>query len=130
MRMPITGAYFWDTGNFWADFGGGGLDSGSTAPWTADAGIPPSSVLAISSLTQFYGAGDRSAANVGYLSYWTQNPRTEKPSEHTVSPGAELAFGLTPTFSDDNVIIITRAWHCFADDVVDAVGSFTVFVWG
>jgi hypothetical protein len=128
--MSITSAYFWYTGDFWASDGGGGLDGGSMAPWTADAGIPRSSVIAISSLTQFYGAGDRSAANVGYLSYWTQKSRDGRPTEHTVSPGPELAFGLIPTFSDDDVVIITRAWHCFADEFVDAVGSFTVFVWG
>ncbi|MGO8963741.1 hypothetical protein [Mycobacterium sp.] len=125
--MPITGAYFWYTGNFNA-YGGGGETN--TAPWTADAGIPPSSVLAISSLTH-YDAQDLSGADVGYLSYWTQDPRTRVTSKHTLSPEPAIfqGLGLTPSFYDNNVIIITRAWNCFSSGQVDAIGNFTVFVW-
>jgi hypothetical protein len=35
-----------------------------------------------------------------------------------------------PCFSDNNVIIITFAYNCFADDWLSAWASFTVFTFG
>jgi hypothetical protein len=126
--MAIVGAYFWWLSPFWAQDGGG---EDNSSQWTADWNIPPSSVLAISSLSHYWN-DQMSGAEVGYLSYTTQNPDTGVPSEHTLSPSADLWSGghLTPSFSDDNVIIVTGAWSCFSDGEVEAMGNFTVFVWG
>jgi sporulation protein YlmC with PRC-barrel domain len=131
--MSLVGAYFWYTDQFWASNGGGVTN---TAPWTADWGIPPSSVLAISSLTEYSIAGS-GGADVGYLSYVTQDPDTGQPSTHMLSPNAGLAQGLVPSFWDDHVIIITGAWNCyvlssgiFSATNVTAVGNFTAFVRG
>jgi hypothetical protein len=68
MKYP----YYWMTGVFWADNGGGETN---TAPWTVDLNIPPSPVYGVSSLSRFEVA-DNSGAVVGFLSYTIQNPDT------------------------------------------------------
>jgi hypothetical protein len=120
--------YYWVTPFFYA-YGGGGETN--TAPWTVDLNIPPSSVYALSSLN-YYGARGSSAAIAGFVSYVTQDPDTGVPLEHVTSRnGGNIYNGLgwlAPAFLDENVILITLAWNCYADDWVEAMGSFSVFI--
>jgi hypothetical protein len=121
--------YYWNTGTFWA-YGGGG--ESNTAPWTADLNIPPSSVYGLATLSYYSeNSGGRNGAIVGFQSYVTQDPRSGTPSEHVTSQlGGDIWDGgwLATDILDDNVIIITLAWNCYADSAVRAMGAFTVFL--
>jgi hypothetical protein len=100
-------------------------------PWTYDLGIAPSSVYGLAALNWYGQGGSSSAAIVGFLSYWTQDPDTGVPSEHVTSGLGGNIYGpgwLAPVILDENVIIISCAWNCFADSWVEALGSFTVFI--
>lgn len=141
--MPITEVYYEYIGPFYSGPGGGG--ESNWAPWTMDWDIPPSSVYALSNLGTYASRqGGQAGASTGILSYVTQDPNTGIPSQPNVispSPAAlqtgsftsyqwYLEEGLAPCFFDNNVITITFAWNCFADDWLSAWASFTVFVFG
>jgi hypothetical protein len=143
--MPIAQLYFNYTGPFNTNAGGGGGES-NTAPWTFDWDMPPSTVYALCSLGTYASRqSGQAGASVGILSYITQDPTTGTPSQPIVlSPPITLALtgsgyfgnigydiqeGLVPCFFDNNVIIITFAYNCFADNWVYAWASFSVFVW-
>lgn len=114
--------YYWNKGFFWATGG----SSGNPAPWTHDLNMPPSSVYGLASLTYYSGSG---AADVGFLSYCTQDPNTGVPSEHVTSTLGGITSGwLAPCILDENVITITLAWNCTGYNAVQATGGFTVFV--
>jgi hypothetical protein len=120
--------YYWYTSPFWATGGGGETN---TAPWTQDVNIPPSSVYALASLNHYQGGGSSSGAAVGFLSYVTQDPDTGIASENVISGLGGNIYGggyLAPAFLDENVIIVTLGWNCFADSGVEAMGSFTLFI--
>jgi len=120
--------YYVNTGVFWATGGGG---ESNTAPWTYDLNIPPSSVYGLASLNFYTQDGSLSGAVVGFQSYVTQNPDTGIPAENVTSGlGGDIWDGgwLAPMILDDNVIVITLAWNCFADDYLEAMGSCTVFI--
>jgi hypothetical protein len=145
--MPITEVIYRWSGPFYAGPGGGGGES-NTAPWTFDMDPPPSSVYALPSLSTYaWRQNGQAGASAGILSYVTQDPSTGTPSQPNVlspSPGilisgsgrpfgnleGDFEEGLVPCFYDDNVIIITFAYNCFADNWVSAWASFTVFVFG
>jgi hypothetical protein len=124
--------YYSITPVFWAASGGGETN---TAPWTQDLYIPPSSVYGLAALNwvQQNGGGGWGAI-VGFLEYITQDPDTGVPSTVTTSAAGGSIYGagsvgwLAPVILDENVIIITLAWNCFADNYVNALGSFTVFL--
>jgi hypothetical protein len=124
--------YYWITPKFWAVSGGG---ESNTAPWTHDVNIPPSSVYALASLNFYQQYGSNNAAIVGFLQYITQDPGTRMPSEHVTSAwggdihtGVEVGGWLAPCIDAENVIEITLAWNCYADDAMAAMGSFTIFL--
>jgi hypothetical protein len=120
--------YNLNTGVFWAQGGGGETN---TAPWTYDLNIPPSSVYGLSNLNYYAQDSGLSGAIVGFLSYVTQDPDTGVPSENVTSGlGGNIWNGgwLAPSFLDENVITITLAWNCFADNWMQGMGSFTVFI--
>jgi hypothetical protein len=116
-------------------WGGGGETN--TAPWTQDLQIAPSSVYGLAALNWLQQAGGGNwGAIVGFLQYVTQDPDTGVPSTVTTSAAGGAIYGtantnvgwLNPVILDENVIIITLAWNCFADNYVNALGSFTVFL--
>jgi hypothetical protein len=120
--------YYYQTGVFWASDGGGETN---TAPWTYDLNIPPSSVYGLANLSYYAQDGSLSGAIVGFQSYWTQDPDTGIPRENVTSAlGGDIWNGgwLAPSILDDNVIIITLAWNCFADSWLEAMGALTVFL--
>ena len=120
--------YFWP-GIFSATGGGG--EGSDTAPWTNDLNIPPSSVYGLANLSYYGQDSGLSGAILGFQSYVTQNPDTGVPTENvTSSLGGDIWDGgwLAPVILDDNVIIITLAWNCFADNWMNALGAFTVFI--
>ena len=145
LHMPITHVIYQWVGPFYCGPGGGGGES-NTAPWTFDVDLPPSSVYAFSNLSTYASRQNGQAgASTGILSYVTQDPSTGIPSQPNVlspSPGftvsgrggpfgnleEDFEEGLVPCFYDDNVIIITFAYNCFADNWVSAWASFTVFI--
>jgi hypothetical protein len=111
----------------------------NTAPWTQDLQIAPSSVYGLAALNWVQQSGGGAwGAIVGFLQYYTQNPDTGVPSPPvtTSAAGGAITAGssggnvgwLNPVILDENVIIITLAWNCFADNDVHAMGSFTVFL--
>jgi hypothetical protein len=121
--------YYWDTGIIWAQGGGG--ETNPAPPWTYDLNIPPSSVYALANLNYYTQDGSLSGAVVGFQSYVTQDPDTGIPTENPTSgQGGDIWNGgwLAPSILDDNVIIITIACSCFADDYMEAMGAFTVFL--
>jgi hypothetical protein len=141
--MPITEVYYEYIGPFYSGPGGGG--ESNWAPWTMDWDIPPSSVYALSNLGTYASRqGGQAGASTGILSYVTQDPDTGIPSQPNVISPSPVALqtgsftsyqwyleeGLAPCFYDNNVIIITFAWNCFADDWLSAWASFTAFVFG
>jgi hypothetical protein len=106
--------------------------------------MPPSTVYALCSLGTYASRqSGQAGASVGILSYITQDPTTGTPSQPIVlsppitfalsvsnaSLNYDLQEGLVPCFFDNNVIIITFAYNCFADNWVYAWASFSVFVW-
>ena len=131
--MAIVGVYFYYA-NFWAESGGG---ESNTAPWTIDLNIPPSSIYAvcgISGYTTFQDGGYGAGATAGVLSYVTQDPQTGVPSQINI-PTYQQFVGqvdpmIIPNFLDANVITITFAYNCYADNLLDAEAHFTAFVWG
>lgn len=119
--------YYWVTPRFYASGGGGETN---TAPWTADLNIPPSSVYGVGSISM-YQAESASGADVGFLSYVTQDPRTRIPSEHVVAAYGGDFYGLgwlAPSILDQNVIIITVGWNIYSDGFAAAMGSLTMFL--
>jgi hypothetical protein len=120
--------YYFVTGVFWASNGGGETN---TAPWTYDLNIPPSPVYALANLSHYVQDGSLNGAAVGFQSYVTQDPDTGIPTENVTSgQGGDIWNGgwLSPTVLDDNVIVITLAWNCFAGGYLEAMGAFTVFL--
>jgi hypothetical protein len=135
--MPITEVIYQYVGPFYSGPGGGG--ESNLAPWTIDWDIAPSSVYALSSLGTYASRqGGQAGASAGILSYVTQDPSTGAPSQpNVISPPiliteseGNFLEGLAPCFYDNNVIIITFAYNCFADDWVSAWASFTGFIFG
>jgi len=133
--MAIVSVWNWDTGNYYCGPGGGG--ESNTAPWTVDLAIGRWTIFATSSLTSF-AANSYAGASAGFLSYWTQDPNTLISSSHVISPnpsdyppgvgpGGGGQNGLTNTFFDYNVIIVTIAWNLFADDYAIMRATFSLF---
>ena len=127
-HMPITGVHYQDF-LCYATSGGGETN---LAPWTVDWNLSPSMVFAVCSLNNYQGVGGGiKGAATGILSYETQDPDTQIPSEHAISTGIIYIGGqIEPCFFDDNVITITFAYNCYADDGILAGGSMTAFVFG
>jgi len=137
--MLVTNLHFWyET----VGSGPGGGGESDWAPWTMDWDLPPCTAYAFSNLGSYASRqGGQAGASTGILSYITQDPRTGIPSQPIVlskppsayvpkspfGPGfGDLYEGLVPC-GDHNVIIITWAYNCFADDWLNAWVSFTVF---
>jgi len=139
--MQIKEVIYECVGPFTSGPGGGG--ESNWAPWTMDCELPPSSVYALCNLSTYASRQNGQAgASAGVLSYVTQDPTTGMPSQPIVLSASPVALqtgsftsyqwyleeGLVSCFYDNNVITITFAYNCFADDWLYAWANFTVLV--
>src|ERR1700751_85839 len=124
--MPVTGLYSQERYGFGAEAGG----SGSA---TIDFEMPPSTVSAVSHLSNYYFMDAwYGYAFCGIQSYWTLDPNTQIPQPHLVGSGFFIT-GVVPHIFDFNVILITFGYGAAAlngNSAVYADAVFLAWVWG